>query len=146
MAFSQYVLDVLVVRAEAEVLGIYARPDDAAYDIVDVMGGRTLAHVHVYAPPGLLERVFEGRSLVVGIDSCQLVGRQFFVRKERSVSVYGLVLEERELREHPIVSVQNGIIVHDLGKAQYAGISHERIHVVCREHAAVVIDVGSRHA
>ena len=59
VAFPQYVLDVLVVRAEAEVLCVYSRSDDAAYDIVYVVGRGALSYVNVYAPSRLLESILE---------------------------------------------------------------------------------------
>ena len=83
---------------------------------------------------------------MVCIDSGQFVYRQLLVRKERSVTVNGLVLKERKLRKHPLVCVHNGFVIHYLAETEYPLVSYKRIHIVRGKHAAVVIDICRRYA
>ena len=53
MTLSEDIFYVLIVGAETEVLGINACPDDAAYDIIDIVCGRSLTDMDMYALPVL---------------------------------------------------------------------------------------------
>ena len=83
---------------------------------------------------------------MVSVNTCELICRELSVRQERSVSVDSLMIKQCKLREHPRISVDDCIVIHDLAEAQDALVAYERIHVGCRKHAAVVIDIRCRYA
>ena len=62
------------------------------------------------------------------------------------MTVYRLMIKQRKLCKHSRVSVYDGIVVHDLSKAEDTLVAYERIHIVSRKHASVVIDISCRNA
>ena len=59
MAFPQYVLNVLVIGAEAEVLCVYAGPYNTADDIVHIVSCRSFADMNMNASSGFLKCILE---------------------------------------------------------------------------------------
>ena len=82
---------------------------------------------------------------MVSLNSGHPVSRQLLVRQERCMSVYNQMIEKCKFRKHPRITVNDGIIVHYLAKAEDSGMSYKPVHVICSKHASIVVYIRCRN-